>query len=466
MSLPPTNETDSLTLTNDNDVQEAIYRRFTRTQRNAIVAIVSSCEALTLFLFWIVVSSTPTITKDLATTPSMMGFSFSLSVLGASFGVLTGAAYSTFYGRRPIYLFCLPIMIISTIGVSSSYSVLQFITWRFIQTTCAVSMYPLGTAVIGDIYRLEERGRAIGTFSTVCYLAASAAPPVGGVLAEYISWRAAQNLLASVGTILFIVVLFYLPETSHPGAIGIEKDSIDSLQRPTWRPIFINPLKPLWLLRSPNLFAITLTSCLMLLTQYVNIVSLPFTLTEHYKITNETIIGIFIAMPAIGNFFASPIIGRISDSVSIKWKIKRGGVWYPEDRLRASILGSLALAPLSMLTLGIVISYIGGTIGMVLSLISLFINGVGVTFAIIPLLSYHIDVHSRSADCVAAHLAARAIFISIATSGIIPMVDKFGILTTNIFSAMLAWIGFGLVVSTIRHGDQLRAWLDVGFVEY
>lgn len=75
----------------------------------------------------------------------------------------------------------------------------------------------------------------------------------------------------------------------------------------------------------------------------------------------------------------APIAGRIADKTIIRWKEKRGGVWYPEDRLRASIWGGLIFSPLSVLGCGLITHYIEGRTGLILCLIMLFVNGVGVS---------------------------------------------------------------------------------------
>lgn len=56
----------------------------------------------------------------------------------------------------------------------------------------------------------------------------------------------------------------------------------------------------------------------------------------------------------------------------------RGGVWYPEDRLRAALSGALVIIPLSMVLSGIVTEYIDGPIGLTLNLVCFFLNGFGV----------------------------------------------------------------------------------------
>ena len=72
-------------------------------------------------------------------------------------------------------------------------------------------------------------------------------------------------------------------------------------------------------------------------------------------------------------------MGRISDHIVIKWRRKRKGVWYPEDRLRAAIVPMAVLIPLSLLAFGLVNKLVDGKLGLVLSLVCLFINGGGVS---------------------------------------------------------------------------------------
>jgi hypothetical protein len=72
----------------------------------------------------------------------------------------------------------------------------------------------------------------------------------------------------------------------------------------------------------------------------------------------------------------------MSDKIIIRWKERRGGVWYPEDRLRATIPGALILVPFTMIFTGLLIEFVPGKLGLILNLICLFVNGFGVRVAI------------------------------------------------------------------------------------
>lgn len=75
----------------------------------------------------------------------------------------------------------------------------------------------------------------------------------------------------------------------------------------------------------------------------------------------------------------APIAGRLSDIVVKRWREKRKGVWFPEDRLRATWIGGLFMIPLSIGASGLITTYVGGPVGLWLNLLCLYTNGMGVS---------------------------------------------------------------------------------------
>jgi len=72
-------------------------------------------------------------------------------------------------GRRPVYLIVLPIFVIGSLGVSLAHSARQLMLWRVVQAFGGGGGMSVGAGVISDIYRLEERGAAMGFFFAVSY---------------------------------------------------------------------------------------------------------------------------------------------------------------------------------------------------------------------------------------------------------------------------------------------------------
>jgi hypothetical protein len=82
----------------------------------------------------------------------------------------------------------------------------------------------------------------------------------------------------------------------------------------------------------------------------------------------------------------------MSDAAVRRAKEKRKGVWVPEDRLRAVWLGGLVLVPISVTLAGFSMTYVNGMVGLAISLVCLFTNGVGVSF--------HPDISGTDASVV------------------------------------------------------------------
>ena len=70
-------------------------------------------------------------------------------------------------GRRPVYLWSLPVFVFGSLGVSMAMRVSSLLFFRFLQGLGAAPGLVLGPGVIGDIYKLEERGRAMSVFLSV-----------------------------------------------------------------------------------------------------------------------------------------------------------------------------------------------------------------------------------------------------------------------------------------------------------
>ncbi|KAG2121509.1 major facilitator superfamily domain-containing protein [Suillus cothurnatus] len=439
---------------------EAIYNRFEPHQKRWIVFLVSFVGLLTAFVQTTFVPSIPQIAKDLDLTHAVVSLIYSLSLLANAVGALVWATYSSFYGRRLMYLWGVPFVCVASCGVALSTSFHGLLFWRFVQSFGCAGGTSLGVGVIGDIYKLGERGTVIGAFYAVTLFGEAVAPFLGGAATQYWSWRNLHYCLGAWGVLEILLIYLSFPETSHPGTLGINK-----VTRRRWIHIsWVNPLSSLWLLRSPNLLAVMSASSLVLISNYVLLIPMAYTIGVRYGITNEAIIGACFLPSGLGSFTGSLVAGRLSDIVVRRWQEKRRGVWYPEDRLRATWIGGLIMAPLSVGASGLITTYIGGPIGFGLDILCLYANGVGVDSVLSPISSYNVDVvHSRSAEATAAYVASRWLIISAVTAFIIPSIQHIGVARTDIIAAVLALIGQGIIFLTIRYGDRMRASVDVGF---
>ncbi|KAF4607847.1 hypothetical protein EYR40_000183 [Pleurotus pulmonarius] len=427
----------------------ALWRSFTQcvfVEDEGQVVFFKNCE---VFVSGTFIPAIPQIASDLSTTPEMVSLTISLSIFGAAIGSMAMATYSGFYGRRPIYLASLPFFCLGSYQIAVAQNIYSLIAWRFVQSVGISGGMSLGAGVIGDIYGLEERGFAMGVFYGVSLLGPAIAPVTGGIATHYSSWRMLQWAFLICGLALLMSMALWLPETSHPGSLGVEKtfdqdrsEPRFTLLRRKWGWVWLNPFSSLGLLRSPNLMLVG----------------------AKYGITNEALIGAVFIPCGLGNVVGAPLAGFISDRVVHAYRSKRRGEWYPEDRLRTTLIGAATCAPLSVLLVGATVTYVPGRTGLITCLGLLFVNGIGVDLVLCPSAAYNVDVvHTRSAEIMAANNGSRALLISLLVPLILPSITHFGVLATNAAAALIAWTGLALLALTIRYGEELRGWKDVGY---
>ncbi|KIJ12561.1 hypothetical protein PAXINDRAFT_82771, partial [Paxillus involutus ATCC 200175] len=285
------------------------------------------------------------------------------------------------------------------------------------------------------------------------------APLCGGVAAEYWSWRGLHLALGIWGLLQMLLIHIFLPETAHPNTRGVDKMGCS-----TRMVVWVNPFSSLGLLRSPNIMAVTLANGFALVSDFVLLIPLAYTIGVRYSITSDALIGACFLPNGLGNFIGAPIAGYLSDMVVRRQKDKRNGVWVPEDRLRATYVGGLILVPLSLVVAGLTTTYIDGPVGLAINLVCLFTNGLGVDLVLTPIGAYNVDImHSRSAEVMAATTAFRSLLLAPVSGLIIPSIETIGVAATNGIAALLALVGYFLLWLTIRYGDRMRAYVDVGY---
>ena len=78
------------------------------------------------------------------------------------------------------------------------------------------------------------------------------APIAGGTASHYLSWRILQHALGVMGAVGLVLIAFFLPETLDPALLRTRRKGGEKRTGFVW----LNPFGGLWLLRSPNVFAV------------------------------------------------------------------------------------------------------------------------------------------------------------------------------------------------------------------
>ncbi|KAI0353917.1 MFS general substrate transporter [Trametes cingulata] len=418
------------------------YDRFSQLQKRFIVGLLSWVGLLPYLASGSFVPSVPEIARELNSTGAVINLAITLSIFCAAVGSLVWATYSGTYGRRSVYLLSLPCLCVGSVGVALAHTVPTLMFWRVFQAFGASSGISVGAGTIGDIYRVEERGTAMGIFYGASFVGPAVAPVLGGVATHYATWRAAQWAIFAMGVWAYLLIVFWLPETLDPEIAQKKLRDAGGESGDARRFVWLNPFKGLALLRSPNVLLVTIAGTAARLTDYALLIPLSYTIGKAYGITNEAIIGLFFLASGVGNIVGAPFAGYLADRAVIKGRARRGGQWVPEDRLRATLSGALVFIPLSTLFSGLATQFIPGATGITINVICLFVNGVALDVVITPSSSYYVDIlHSRSAEISAATTAVRHTCLALTAAGILPLVETVGVAAADAFFTVLAWAG-------------------------
>ena len=153
----------------------------------------------------------PSIENTIAVETRSLGWIFSIYVLFNLVGISLFARLSDIYGRRNIYMLSLIIFGAGSLVVSLSGNFTILLTGRAIQGFGASGIFPVASAVIGDIFPPEKRGRMLGIIGAVFGIAFIIGPVIAGILLSYFNWNALFVINLPIVVVLVIASRRQLP---------------------------------------------------------------------------------------------------------------------------------------------------------------------------------------------------------------------------------------------------------------
>ena len=153
----------------------------------------------------------PSIESTILMNQKDLSWIFSIYVLFNLVGISLMAKLSDYFGRRWVYITSAVIFGIGSLVVASSKDITFLLIGRGIQGFGSSGIFPVAAAVIGDVFPVERRGRALGILGSVFAIAFMIGPFIAGVMLQYFSW----NVLFLINIpVVFLIVgwgYFILP---------------------------------------------------------------------------------------------------------------------------------------------------------------------------------------------------------------------------------------------------------------
>lgn len=157
----------------------------------------------------------PSIETFLKLDPRYAGWIFSIYVLFNLTGISLFARMSDIYGRRNIYILALAIFAAGSLWVSLAGSFGSLLAGRAIQGFGASGIFPVASALVGDLFPRERRGRILGLIGAVFGLAFLMGPFIAGVVLKYFQWHVLFVINIPISLVLIYFSMKLLPSVPN-----------------------------------------------------------------------------------------------------------------------------------------------------------------------------------------------------------------------------------------------------------
>ncbi|TQJ90517.1 multidrug effflux MFS transporter [Streptomyces sp. SLBN-31] len=181
-----------------------------RARLALILGSLSAFGALTIDMY---LPAMPDMAHQLHTSAPLVQMTLTAFVVGlAVFQVIVGPLSDAWGRRRPL-LAGMALYLAGSLWCALAPSVGWLITGRILQSLGAAAGTVLARAIVRDLFSGTAMTRFFSTLMVVNGVAPVVAPVIGGQLLTLTTWRAVFLVLAVVGAVLLLAVVFALPES-------------------------------------------------------------------------------------------------------------------------------------------------------------------------------------------------------------------------------------------------------------
>lgn len=254
----------------------------------------------------ILAASLPALTDHFQTRYEVMQLTITGYLFMTGFVQLLAGPLSDRYGRRPIILGALIVLIIASIGATWTTDPTTFLFMRGLQAVSATGIV-LSRTVVRDMYGPARSASMIGYVTMGMALAPMVAPALGGFLDEHFGWQANFYFLTAMGLVVLAFAWRDLSETN-----GHRSHSILS----QWK-------KYPTLMRSQRFWGYAVTSALSTGTFFAYLSAGPL-IGETVFDLSPSQVGLFFGLTPLGYILGNGISGRYAARAGLNKMILTG----------------------------------------------------------------------------------------------------------------------------------------------
>jgi MFS transporter, DHA1 family, multidrug resistance protein len=169
---------------------------------------------------YILVPALPVLAKTFDSPIPLAQMTVSLYMVGIACSQLVMGPLSDKFGRRPVLLSGISLMVAAGAACVFAESLPQLIAARFFQALGGATGMVVSRAIIRDLYARDQIGAKISLVIAVMMIAQMLSPLTGGLLEIAFGWRAIFYVITAASLLTVIGIALLLPETRRLRAAG------------------------------------------------------------------------------------------------------------------------------------------------------------------------------------------------------------------------------------------------------
>src|SRR5215218_2199406 len=169
---------------------------------------------------YLLVPALPVLATNFGSDIGVAQMTVSLYMVGIACSQIIMGPLSDRFGRRPVLLAGLGLMVIASGACIFAETLTQLIAARFLQALGGASGMVVSRAIIRDLYSRERISSMISLVIAVMMIAQMLSPRTGGILETAFGWRAIFYLITAASLVITVVIALMLPETRRERAAG------------------------------------------------------------------------------------------------------------------------------------------------------------------------------------------------------------------------------------------------------
>ncbi|MDP4127658.1 MAG: MFS transporter [Bacillota bacterium] len=167
---------------------------------------------------WVVSPILPSIAQDLNVDVASASIVITAYMLPFGLFQLLYGYLAERLGKRQVITFSISLFTIATALCAFAFSISNLAVYRALTGMFAAAVMPVSLALIGDIFPMEERQSAIGSFMGISFLGQGLSMAIGGSIAYFLNWRGVFLVyagLAVISSILLFTIGRKIPSTKN-----------------------------------------------------------------------------------------------------------------------------------------------------------------------------------------------------------------------------------------------------------